>query len=253
MITSLLTSFFHLRRTTTHVTAIVGLTGLAAFSSAHASVPSVQPNTVVTGDTFSVEVVGFNTADPGANEYIILPGLTPTFGATTSYANDALGGQTLTITSTEAVIAGITTDTISLSVPTNFVPAGTKDNDGNILNAIQFSFGSYLGGSNPLNLSTAATGFTATASVIFKVAGVTTSAAAPATVTSTSGGTAISSFGQTTSTPSTTDISGNQVTGLSLTVTYAAVPEPSTNAAILLGAAGLVGTIVVRNRRRVRA
>ena len=210
--------------------------------------PSVAPSAVVAGDTYSIEVVGFNTSEPTDDIYLILPTLTPTFGTTTTYASDALGGQTLTVTSSETTTGGVTTGTFSFSVPTNFVPSGTQDSGGMALNAIQFSFGDYLGGTNPLDLTKAATGFSATSTVTFKLNGVTTSLSAPASFMG-NGTTQFSAFGQTTS-PAGTDISNNQVTGLTITITNA-VPEPSTSAAVLLGAAGLCWLTV--KRRRVRA
>ncbi len=250
MIISLPTSLVHPRRVATQITALIGLVGLAAFSSVQAAVPSLETNGVVANDTFSIEVVGYNTANPGANIYLIYPLVTPAFGTTQNYANDALGGQTLTVISNESTAGGITTDFISLSVPTNFVPAGTLDNAGNTLNAIQFAFGNYFIPAgytgNPLDLSTAAAGPNATQAVVFKISGVTVSSSALATVTPSNGNTALSAFGQTTT--AGTDISNNQVTGLSFTITYAAVPEPSTVGAMLLGAAGLIGFMVVRRR-----
>lgn len=252
MITSLLTSSFYPRRMAAQVSVLVGLAGLAAFSSSQALMPSIDTNGVAANDPFSIEVVGFNSSFPTQNIYLILPTLTPTFGATTPYANDALGGQTLTVSSFETTNGGVTTDTFSFSVPTNFVPAGTKDNGGHALDTIQFSIGNYFGGTNTVDLTLAGTSFNATASVIFKLNNVTTTGSALATVTPSNGNKSYSAFGQTNS-PVGSDISNNQVTTLSLSITYAAVPEPSTNAAILLGAAGLVGTMVVRNRRRARA
>ena len=213
-----------------------------------AATPSVEPASVVPGATFSIEVVGYNTSNPAANIYLINPSLAPTFGTLSAYANSALNGQTLVVNSNEFVNGNVTTDFVSLSVPSNFVPAGTRDNAGNTLNAIQFSLGVYLSGTNPLNLSPAILAYTATGSVTFNFFGVNTSAGVPLTSTLSNGGQSFSAFGLVTATPSTADISNNQVTSFSFTLTYTSVPEPSTNAAIALGVAGTLLVVVRRGR-----
>ena len=133
---------------------------------------------------------------------------------------------------------GFITDFITLSVPSNFVPAGTVDNGGHTLNAIQFSIGDYLGGTNSLNLSPAISAYSVSGTATFVSNGVTTSGAVPMTSTLTNG-TAFSTFGAIITTPSTADISNNDVTAFSIALTYA-VPEPSTWTA-MIGGLGLLG------------
>jgi hypothetical protein len=83
---------------------------------------------VITGDTFSIAVVGFNgTTSTASGAYLTTPTtFDPQFGTVNTYPGDALGGQTLTISSSETVGAVNTVDTITFSVPTNFAPTGTK-------------------------------------------------------------------------------------------------------------------------------
>ena len=230
----------------------VALLGLAILPSARATSTPFEPGTVAAGDTFSIEAVGFNTANPANDIYIFATNLNPTFGTTTGYANDALAGQTLTVSSSEFTSNGTTTDFISVSVPSNFVPAGTTDNGGQPLNAIQFSFGNYLGGTNPLDFSLALTTYNVATAATFNFNGTTTSVPGGSTSTLSNGGKSLSAFGQVMATAPTTDISNNDVTALSFTITYAAVPEPTTTGAVLLGAGSLLGLAIYR-RRSVRA
>ena len=154
------------------VACTVALLGLTALPLNQAKAALADPAAVVTNDTYSIEAVGFNTTTPSGDILIIAPNLPTTFGTTQAFGNSALpltpGGsnyQTLTVSSNESTAAGVTTDTISLSVPTNFIPAGTKDNNGNLINAIQFSFGNYLGGTDPLDFSLASSNYTVTTSI----------------------------------------------------------------------------------------
>lgn len=225
--------------------AVLGLLGLAAAPSARA-LTSIAPDTVVPGDTYSIRIIGANLSFPDQNIFLTFP-IDATFGTTTSYANYALGGQTFTVSSTQFISGNTVNDFFSFSVPNNFVPAGTTDNGGHPLNAIQFGIGIYSTGQNPLNLNPAISSFANTGSVTFVFNGATTSGAVPMNPTLTNG-TAFSTFGQVNAT--SPDISTSQITAFSIVLTYA-VPEPSTNAAIALGAAGTL-LVVVRRRRRVR-
>ena len=219
--------------------ALAALFTVAALNFARASV-------VVPGDTFSVEAVGYNTTAPSGDIYLIAPTLQPTFGATQTYADDALNEQSLTLTSSEYTVGGVTTDTIVASVPTNFVPTGVTDNNGNIINAIQFSIGIDLGGSNPLDFSTALSAPVSSGAVIFHLNGVATPGSVPQNPSLSNGNRSYSDFETVTSSSVTSPISGSDVTSFSITITSATVPEPSTVGAVLLGA----GLLVVTLRRR---
>ena len=245
----MISKFLNVRRTRQGLlcfTALVGFAGLAAAPSARA-VTTIQPDSAVPNDTFSIEVVGYNTANPAANDYLINPLLAPNFGTTQAFAGGALNNQTLVVSSNEIVNNGFITDFISLNVPSNFVPAGTVDHANEPLNAIQFSIGNYLGGTDPLNLSPAVSAYTATGSVTFNFSGVNISNAVPLTSMN-PGGTAFSAFGLV-YTADGSDISNSQVSAFSFSLTYAApVPEPSMKATLALGALGLF--FVVRRRAR---
>ena len=254
MITALLSSFLHPRCAAAHVTALVGLAGLATFSSAQAFVPSVETDGVITGDTFSIEMVGYNTTATASNIYIIQTNLNPTFGTTQTFANDALGGQTLTVTSSQTGTTTNFVDTITISVPTNFVPAGTTDNAGNIINGIVFSIGSYNiptgGTANPLDFNTSLTSAKYSGSVQGTMT-VSTSLAGSQNPVLTNNNMSLSNeegiqtFVTGTTTPR--DISTNGINQFTFTVS---VPEPSTYATVLLGAAGLCWLTVARRRAR---
>lgn len=224
--------------------ALLGLAGLAVPTAR--AVTSIEPAGVVSGDTYSLRIIGYNTAYPSQNVFLTFP-FDATFGTTASYANYALNGQTLTVSSTEYVSGNTVNDFFSFSVPSNFVPTGTTDNGGHALNAIQFGIGIYTTGTNPLDLSPAISSYGNTGSVTFVNQGATTSGAVPMNPTLSNGGTAFSTYGQVNATSA--DISASQITAFSITLTYA-VPEPSTNAAIALGAVGL---FLVVKRRRSRA
>jgi hypothetical protein len=81
-------------------------------------------------------------SDSGPDNLLLVPATDAVFGTTQTYANIALGGQLLTLSSDETVdsTAGTTTDFIEISVPTNFVPSGTTI-DGSPVEAIYFDFG----------------------------------------------------------------------------------------------------------------
>ena len=229
-------------------TALLGLAGLTATPSARAV--GLEPSSVVPGDTFSFEIIGYNTNYPSQDVYLTQSALTPAFGTTTTYANGALGGQTLTISSFEYVNAGIVNDLINISVPNNFVPAGTIDNGGHNLDAIQFGIGNFFASNpNTLDFNQALTSYTVQGSVSFKYIGANASGVAPMTTTLTNGNKSLTTFGAVFATPQGTgDISSNEVNAFTILITYA-VPEPSTYATVALGVAGL---FLVMRRHRAR-
>ena len=246
MLTQILPTLRRFHKNVFQITAAFALTCLLTARPADAATLAVEPATVVPGDTYSIRIIGYNTNYPGQNIFLTLP-LDATFGTTVNYANSALNGQTFTVSSTQFISGGTVSDFFSFNVPSNFVPAGTVDNGGHPLNAIQFGIGLYSTGTNPLNLNPAITAYNNTGTVTFSLNGATTSGAVPMNPTLT-GGTAFSTYGQVTATSA--DISGSQITAFSTNLTYA-VPEPSTYAAVALGTAGLC--LVVMRRRRIRA
>lgn len=248
MIVQLLLAIHTARKGLLCLTTALGLLAMTVAPSARAATVDLEPASVVPNDTFRPEIVGYNQSFTSQNVYLAANNLNPTFGTTTSYANSALNGQTLTISSVQYVSGNLFNNFISFSVPTNFVPAGTTDSGGHALNGIQFSIGNYFiptgGTGNPLDFNPALTSFSVTGTVTFVNNGVTTSGAVPMTTMLTNGSTSLSTFGAITS---TTDISNSQITAFSILVTYP-VPEPSTYALFALGAAGM-WLVVVRRRR----
>ena len=250
MITLLLSPLLHARRFAVHLTALVGVAGLVAFSSAQASVRSIETDGAVAGDPFGIVLIGYNTTDPADNIGLIVPGLSPTFGGTQTFTGDALGGQTLTVTSSQTGTGANFLDTITISVPTNFVPAGTTDGAGNVINGVVFAIGTLYGGTSTLDFDTSLAGatFSGYTSGTFLA---TTSLAGVQNPELTNNDMSLSnqegvfSFVGNTTTP--LDISAYAINEFTFTIS---VPEPSTYAAVLLGAARLCWLTVVRRRAR---
>lgn len=222
---------------------LLGLTGLVLPAAVHAA-----PDTVSPADTFSVELVAYNTNDFSGNIYAIQSNLTPVFGLAQAYPNAALGGQTLTVSSSESVSNGAVTDTITISVPTNFVPTGTLDNHKNLINAITFSIGVYQGGTDPLDFTLPLSNPVSSGTATISPMGVTSTIPIPQQNAVLSNGNMSYSNEEGVFIPLTamTSISFDQVTSFTFTITN--VPEPSTTAALVIGAVGM-GRMTFRRRR----
>ena len=217
--------------------------------------PSVAPSTVVAGDTFTIELEGYNSTDPSGNFYAIQPDLTPTFGMTQTFPGDAANGQTLTVTSGETQSGNTFTDTITISVPNSFIPVGTKDSNGNITDSLEFSIGNYnvlTGTGDTLDYTSALTGAVITGSAKYTLNGNPGTLPVPSNRQNpmyTNGNMSLSDL-ESVNTPNKTDIGAYAPNNFTLKIVYS-VPEPSTYATVLLGAAGLCWLTAVR--RRVRA
>lgn len=251
MLSQIFSLLRHARRGVLCSVASLGLVGLAAVSSVQAV--SLEPANVVPNDTFSLEIIGYNTSYPEQNIYLTQANLLPAFGTNNSYTNAALGGQTLSVASFEYVNAGVVNDLINISVPNNFVPAGTVDRGGHVLDAIQFGIGNFFAvNPDPLDFNQPLTSYTVQGSISFRYLGANASGVVPMTTTLGNGNQSLTTFGAVFATPQGTgDISANQVNSFTLLITYpaAAVPEPSTHTAVALGVAGL---FLVLRRRRAR-
>jgi hypothetical protein len=237
---------------TAGLTAALGLLGSAEDARA----------TVITGDTFSIAVVGFNgTTSTAAGAYLTTPTtFDPAFGAISTYPGDALGGQTLTISSTETVGAVNTVDTITVSVPTNFAPTGTKIGTRYVA-AIDLNIGGYnafVPGSttayDTLDFNQAPLTPVGTGSIIY---GAGTVFPLTPTDTFTNGGTSLEmaeGVNDGTGASQSSSIEGINVTTISFSLTYpndipVLVPEPSSKG--IMGFAGLVfGSAALFFRRR---
>ncbi len=249
MTTDLTSSFLPTRRGGARLLVLLGLAGLASLPSSRAAAPGLDG--VDPGDTFDVEAVGYNQADVSGDTYLIYPIVDATFGADTTFTNRGVGGQSVTVSSVQSVSGNTTTDYFFVSVPTNFVPAGTVDNNGNVIDAIDFGIGIELGGSDAVNFDAAVIPGTVTGSATFLEGGMVTSIPIDQSPTFSDGNTAFSDEPGITSSAPGQAISSYDVTGFSVTVSYISVPEPSTVATMLLGGAGLVWLAL--RRRQVGA
>jgi len=120
--------------------------GVAAGSIGYIGPVPTQPAATATGNTLDIAVVGFDITNSSSGfavndaAYLIGP-LTPTFGTTLTDKNATIDGETATVTSTETVSKGTTTDKITLSVPTRFVPVGSTFTDGDVINEEDLEIG----------------------------------------------------------------------------------------------------------------
>ena len=208
---------------------------------------SATPRLITPGDTFTFDIAGFNSAS-GAG-YILGSGETATFGTTQTYTAAGYNGQDYTITSGETVNGTTTTDTITVTTPTNFLT--TANVSGTKITALQFDIGdanSGVGvatGANTLDYLLPVTANTQTGGIIYGAAN--TAFTLTPTVTLTNGGLSLAAvegvnYG-------TTAISNLAVHSFTLSVTYATVPEPSTVAMMGLGGLSL---LIGMNRLRRR-
>ena len=201
-----------------------------------------SPDVVVPLDTFNIAVVGFNAAQAGA--FIVAP-LTATFGMTQTFPGAGLGGQTVTVTSSESFSGGNTIDTITISVPTNFLPAGTTIG-GTPVTVLEMDLGGFNAGTNTLDFLTPVTGGAFTGSMLFSGGTFTLTP----TVQLTNGNMSLAAAEGVNAGGG--DLSPFAIRSFTFTATYATVPEPSS---VGLGAAGVIALLLLRNvfRRRARS
>lgn len=207
-----------------------------------------QPNAVAPGDTFSIVLGGFNTGtDPNRTSGIFLTApLTATFGQTQTFANSALNGQTVTVSSFETVSGGRTTDTITIGVPLNFVPVSTVDASGNVISRIELQMGQFSAGNNPLNFAQPIAGPAFSGTVLFGSPAAPQTGQPPVDGTVGNGGLTFAAL-EGVQTSDNSDISGLQVRQFSLSVSY--VPEPSS---VVLSALGGVAVLLGASKFRRR-
>ncbi len=227
---------------------------LAGSSAAEASVvefsvPQVQPELVTPNDTFTFDYSGYNST---SGTGYILGGGTATFGTPLTLATGGVNGQSLTLTSTETVNGLTTTDTFTLTTPTNFITTTTVN--GTKITALQFDIGNansgvIPGAPNTVDYALPVTGNTQTGGIIYNTA--TTFALTP-TTTLTNNGLSLAAVEGVND--GTTAISTLAIHSFTYSVTYntipTVVPEPSTMALGALGLAGCAATILRRRRAR---
>jgi hypothetical protein len=195
---------------------------------------SVSTPAVKSGDTFNIAVAGFNANNSGS---FLTAAVDPVFGTTQTFTGDALGGQTLTVTSSEVVGATTTTDTISISVPTNFAPAGTLvgASPGGAVTEMEADLGGYNAGPDTLDFASNVSNATVTGDMIYSGGSF---ALAPA------GADVFTNGGMSLATAEGVNAGGSNLSSFAIhefdfSITYPnpAVPEPAT-AGFLLSVAG---------------
>ena len=225
------------------------LTGTSAAKAAVASPALVTP-----GDTFTFDIAGFNSTS-GVG-YVLGTGETTTFGTTQTFTAAGYNGQNYTITSGETVSGLTTTDTFTVSTPTNFLT--TANVSGTKITALQLDIGdanSGVGvatGANTVDYSLAVTGNTQAGSILYG----TTNTSFALTPTTTLSNNNLSLAAVEGVNYGSTAISGLAVHSFTYSVTYntvpTAVPEPSAYAAAAAGAL-VLGTVLMRRHRRQAA
>ena len=221
---------------------------LATFtvSAAYADLAFPHVSAVNPGDTFTFDYAGFNST---SGTGYILGGSTATFGTPLTLATGGVNGQSLTLTSTETVNGATTTDTFTLTTPTNFITTTTVN--GTTITALQFDIGNANSGVIPgapdtVDYALPVTGNTQTGGIIYNTS--STFALTP-TTTLTNGGQSLAAVEGVND--GTTAISSLKVHSFTYSVTYntlpTAAPEPS---AFVLGGIGLLGAVGFARRRK---
>ena len=235
-----------MKKTTFLFTIAAAATLLAG--SPNAKAVNLSLNAVTPLDTFSFDIIAYSTSTTaGGAAYAVVP-QTVTFGATTTFTGVGLGGYNVTVTSSETTSGTNTVDTINVSTPTNFVPAGYALSSGSVFNGVQLDIGDANAGANTVDLLTSLTTYTGTGTAIYGTAN-TAFTLIPGTTLSNNNQSVAAVEGINYS-ATTTAISGLAVHGFTYTITYptvSAVPEPSTWATMGLGL--VAGAVVIRRRR----
>lgn len=219
------------------------MTMAAGLSAAVLGLGTPASAAVVPGDTFSVGVIGFSDAD---GIYLVSP-LTATFGSMQTFTGAGPNGQDVTVTSSETIGATMTTDFVSISVPDNFVPAGTTAG-GEPINFIQFDLNTDNTDPDGLDFLQPISGATYAGSLIFFGGPLALSPQVTLSNANTTLG-----MSEAAQTLDGSDFSPALVRGFTFSVTYAnpvapSVPEPASWALMIAG----FGAVGYGMRRAVR-
>ncbi len=221
--------------------ATLAALGLAATPAAY----SQTPNLVTPLDTFSFDISGFNTAS--GIGYLLTPRETATFGVPMTFTAAGPNGQDITITSGETADATTTTDTFTVSTPTNFLTTTTFS--GITVTSLQFDLGNGNSGSNPVNVLLPISTYMVTGSALYSTNSTLT--LTPSTTLAADGLSYAAVEGVNSG---TTAISGFNVRSFTYAITYAnapaSAPEPSQSAAFAIGLLGL-GALALKARKRM--
>jgi len=216
-----------------------------------------QPQIVTPASPFDIAVVGYdvtNTAGVAVNDAAYLVGpYSPTFGLTDTIPNATSDGETATITSSETIGATTTTDKVTLSVPTHFVPVGSTFSDGDLIDEEDLEIGFDAGTTGLQFLVPVASLTSATGTAKYKTTRSATYTFANGDVYTTlaDGGSELDADEgiATTSAGAAVDITAYNFSSFSFTFTYpnSVVPEPATGMVGL--AIGCLGLLRRRTRR----
>lgn len=202
-----------------------------------------DPNLVTPSDTFNICIVGFNATSAGA--FLVSP-LTATFGTTQTFVGAGPGGQTVTVTSSETIGVTNTTDTITISVPTNFDPTGTTIG-GTPVTVLEMDLGGYNAGTNTLDFLLPVTSPTYTGSLLFSGGTLSLNSSAVANSVLTNSNMSLkTALGVN---AGGADLASFAIRSFTFNVSYPnAVPEPGSLALMVVGGLGLL--LGVQRHRR---
>jgi len=202
---------------------------------------------VTPGDTFSFDIAAFN--NPGTIGYLITPAEDIVFGTTMTYTGAGINGQDITITSSEVVNGTTTTDTFTVSTPTNFLTTAMVN--GTKMTQMQLDLGDANSGSDTVDYVLPITGYTDTGYIVYGTAN--TQFTLTPGVTTTNGDMSLSAAEGVSD--GTTAISNLKVHQFTFSVTYptANIPEPSSAALCVVGGLGLLFGLQRYRRNRQAA
>jgi hypothetical protein len=204
--------------------------------------PTVSGDDVIPGSTFSIAVVGFSASNGGS--YLTAAEVVP-FGGTYSFSGAALGGQMLTVTSSEVDNGTTTTDTFTISVPTNFCPTGTLvGSPGSPCTNMEADIGGYNAGADPVKFSSNVSSATVTGGMIYSGGPFTLNPA---------GNSQFTNGGMSWATAEGVNAGGSNlaqfdINQFNFSISYPASPVPEPASAGLLVSAALAGLLMWRRR-----
>jgi hypothetical protein len=224
--------------------AVAATLALLAGSSPARAGKDFNPELVSPGDMFSFDVAAYNTSTmPTTAEYAVDPD-DVAFGTTAM--TTGLGGDAVSITSSETVGAMTTTDTFTVSTATNFAPVGQTIGASMLpITGLQFSIGIDATYGDPVNVVLPITSYSATGSTIYGTGTGTTVNLSPNTTVA-GGGESYTMY-ENISDGGTT-LNALRFHSFTYTITYDTLPVPEPSAMVLCGL-GLIGCALWALRR----
>ena len=200
---------------------------------------------VAPGTSFNFDLAGFNLSQT-TGYFLTAQSLTATFGTSKTFTGAGYEGQDISITSSETLGATTTTDTFTVSTPTNFLTDATIN--GTTISDLELNIGDVNSG-GAVAVVYPITSYSATGSVIYgPVGSPSTGAIAPNTMLGPGGDSYGVAEGFNTGS-ATTPASSYDAHTFTYSITYNTipVPEPSTWAILSIGASVVV--MAIRRRR----